>query len=652
MNTINPFNITKAVDYSDEEINEFWVDIPGDSGFTDIIKPTSPMPMIILGGKGSGKTHIMRYFSYNLQKLRHNTQGLETVKSDGYVGVYMRCSGLNSNRFSGKNQSQDLWNSVFSYYMELWLAQLLLTTIVELFGQNEEESNDEKLYHAINELFDEINAKVDEEKNLNSIINRLKQLQKEVDYEVNNCAITGQPITSIRISVTSGKLVFGIPQLLSKLIPELSEIKFIYLLDEYENLTSNQQMYVNTLIREKEDPATFRIGSRLYGMKTYLTFSAQEEIKVGSEYESYNIDGFFRDREDDYKQFVINICLKRLNTNGFSVTSQSELESYFRVPSFEENIQHKISNKVYFNRLTRKLQQAKIKDVDTIISNLTFEQSVLLERTNVFLFYRIWKKGKAKLLDSAAEIHKECILYFENREGKNLTQHHKVLDKYKNDIIDQVYRELSLPVVYLGLPTYIKMSCGIPRHLLIILKHIYRWSVFNGENPFVNGNMLSTNSQMRGLNEATSWFLNDARIPGREGKDVQLSIHRLGTLLQALRFSDLPPECSISSFAIKTSVAHEKINAIIDYMKRYSYLIEVNSRRDKNSNRKDTTYQINGLLAPEWELSINRRGIVSFSEIEMKAIFEPNDESEFKSFLNTKAGSYNAPFYQQPTLFE
>jgi hypothetical protein len=65
---------------------------------------------------------------------------------------------------------------------------------------------------------------------------------------------------------------------------------------------------------------------------------------------------------------------------------------------------------------------------------------------------------------------------------------------------------------------------------------------------------------MRGLNEATSWFLNDARIPGREGKVVQLSIHRLGTLLQALRFSDLPPECSISSFALKTSVAHEEIN--------------------------------------------------------------------------------------------
>ena len=27
----NPFNITKAVDYTDEELNKFWVDFPGDS---------------------------------------------------------------------------------------------------------------------------------------------------------------------------------------------------------------------------------------------------------------------------------------------------------------------------------------------------------------------------------------------------------------------------------------------------------------------------------------------------------------------------------------------------------------------------------------------------------------------------------------------
>ena len=59
----NPFNITKAVDFSDQEIHDYWIDIPESGGFQQLVKPTSAMPMFILGGKGSGKTHLMRYFS-------------------------------------------------------------------------------------------------------------------------------------------------------------------------------------------------------------------------------------------------------------------------------------------------------------------------------------------------------------------------------------------------------------------------------------------------------------------------------------------------------------------------------------------------------------------------------------------------------------
>ena len=65
----NPFDITKAVDYTDNEIYKYWVDLGGDNqGFEGMIKPNTLMPMIIVGSKGSGKTHIMKYFSYELQK--------------------------------------------------------------------------------------------------------------------------------------------------------------------------------------------------------------------------------------------------------------------------------------------------------------------------------------------------------------------------------------------------------------------------------------------------------------------------------------------------------------------------------------------------------------------------------------------------------
>ena len=84
------------------------------------------------------------------------------------------------------------------------------------------------------------------------------------------------------------------------------------MIDEFENLTVDQQKHINTLLREKESPSTFKIGARLYGVRTYSTNSAEEENKENSEYEVYNIDKEFRERFSDYKSWAKKICIKKL----------------------------------------------------------------------------------------------------------------------------------------------------------------------------------------------------------------------------------------------------------------------------------------------------------------------------------------------------
>ena len=85
--TINPFDVTKAVDLPDELINSYWTNFYTDGGFEQMLQPTSLTPMIIRGSKGSGKTHIMRYFSYELQKLRYGNHLKERLDNDGFIGV-------------------------------------------------------------------------------------------------------------------------------------------------------------------------------------------------------------------------------------------------------------------------------------------------------------------------------------------------------------------------------------------------------------------------------------------------------------------------------------------------------------------------------------------------------------------------------------
>ncbi len=224
---INPFNITKAVDYSDEELNKFWVDFPIEKGFKGIIKPTSEMPMIILGSKGSGKTHLMKHFSYSMQYIRWNENILNGVIEDGYFGVYLRCSGLNGFKFNGRGESEETWQDIFSYYLELWLSQLLLNNMIHLIENTHVKINEHVVTLEILDLFD-IKDLPNNIKSLTHLSKYLNDLQKEIDYAINNRAFTNVKISeNIKILVSPGKLIFGIPEVLVNQIEEFRDMTWM-----------------------------------------------------------------------------------------------------------------------------------------------------------------------------------------------------------------------------------------------------------------------------------------------------------------------------------------------------------------------------------------------------------------------------------------
>ena len=307
----NPFSATRAADFTDKQIYAYWVDLSKDGKLWEMINPRLELPMVILGSKGSGKTHVMRYLSFALQRLRHTDSVIDGIRTEGYVGIYMRCSGLNSARFCRKGQSDEIWADVFAYYMELWLGQMVVDACYEaLKGMQVIVDQGGSIATAVKDLFDTpANPFPDSVAELG---NHLRSLQKDLDVAINNCAIDGT--LDIRIRASSGKLVFGIPQILAAHIPELRDTVFVYLIDEFENLTEQQQKLINTLIREKQTPCSFKIGTRLYGQRTQSTFCADEEIKEGSEYEKLPLDVRFRNKERRYRTFARRLVIKRLTT--------------------------------------------------------------------------------------------------------------------------------------------------------------------------------------------------------------------------------------------------------------------------------------------------------------------------------------------------
>ncbi len=656
-----PFDVTKAVDFTDAQIAATWVDLPGEGGFLELVNPRSPMPLMLLGGKGSGRTHLMRYYSYALQKLRsRGSDVVACLRQERYLGVYMRCEGLNAGRFDGKGQPPEAWAAIFAYYMDLWLAQLVVQTAADAFkGHLELDENEATIVASIEALFDE--RFVLSGRSLQAVITSFTELRREVDLAVNNAALT-RSLGELRIRSTRGRLVFGIPRVLQEHLRSLQGVSIVYLIDELENLTGAQQQYVNTLIREKELPCTFKVGARLYGFRTAKTLSAGEENRLGSEYEQVVLDEQMR-IDPRYDGFTRQLVVRRLRGAGLLPELQDadagkSLDALFETyPSsnFGEaettfvNENYRGEERPWLVRLRKQLLDSlehrdginlgTARDIDRVIQGVTCVAFPLLEKANVFLLYQDWSSGR-NLVESALEIESTCRAL---QDGGDAPRHKHVLSHFKGDLLAQMLRDTRQKQRYFGLETFIEMSSGIPRHLLIVLKFVYRWALFHGERPFA-GKPVSLTAQRAGVIQASSWFFEDARCTGEDAESVQAGVERLARLFHQMRYSDKPVESALTTFCFDETSASAEARKTIRHARESSLLLRVISgAKDRNAEGVVAKYQLNPMLCPRFDLPLARRGTISLSTDEIECIFGAHTE-RFDGVLGERLQRMNAPF--------
>lgn len=651
----NPFEVTKAVDLTDEEIASTWVDLPG-GGFGSLANPRSPMPKFIVGGKGGGRTHLLRYFSFALQRIRHGASLLEGIKEDGYIGIYSRCHGLNSYRFADKGQPPEIWSAIFAYYTEVWLGRLTIDLIGETrrIAGEIAGSSSLRFANAVRDLFDfDLPNSGGGDDPISELSQTFRTIQKDLDEAVNNVALSRS--LQVTIGASPGRLAFGVPRLVVDHFGELKGVKFAYLLDEFENLTAEQQKYVNTLVREKELPCTFVIGSRLFGMRTQETLSAGEENREGSEYDLIVLEDTYRSDKASYKKFCSDIVRLRLSESGFDPSVRGVLEESFEDPqrsigSLEERARaHLCRNSVqgglspWFARLSTQLANAvPTKELPAILHLLTSSEDPLLEKFAVFLLYRAWSDG-LDLLRAADEIRSDLQRLREEGPGRSKTA--VTYKHYRADLYAQLLNDLREPQEYFGLDDFIRMSGFLPRNLLLAMKRSTRWSLFLGEEPFRKV-PLSMRAQAEGIREASAWFLNDAKGLGRIGEETQIAIRRLGSLFREMRFSDKPAEVACSAFSTdRQGLSRPAIRSLNEAIS-HSLLLEVPSgRRDRNSRVFIHKYQLNPMLAPMFDLSLALRGVADLSVREINTVFDPEvSEEAFAAEKAARLARLNAPF--------
>lgn len=667
----NPFQLTRAADLDDDQITKLWVD--PENNLIRMLRPSSRLPMLILGGRGSGKTHLLRYYSYPVQRRVHGCSNmLEQVSKTGYLGIHTRCMGLYFNRFSAKRLSEPQWQTLFSNYIELWFGQLILNTAIEFLTDTEQfESFDQfATTSAIAELFDvPLNLDV---WTLGAFSEFLKSLQRDLDTEVNMASFRKPAYP--KFVVTPGRLTFGIPKVLSSMIPSLNNIQFTLFIDEYEHLYAEQQKNINTLIRERENPVSFKIGARLHGMKTYQTWGGGEELKEGSDYELLKLDADLRKQDSKYAEFAAQLCLARIKfelrgwPEGWTDDNAAVMlvNTFQSSPLIEETVQFQLAKRggdspwltaveSSLSKHLGKLGVQSMDDVKYIVSKLRFEKDPLIEKTSTFLFYGAWD-DQVNLVTAVNEIHDSALRY--SHERCQSTLHAKKLKHFREDMRDQMLAELNLDknagmpglmARYIGLETWIRMSDGIIRNLITTLKHVYDWALFRGENIYSQGG-ISLNSQSLAVQEASRWFVNDANVLEADRGMVETGIKRVATLLRKLRFSEKPSECSLCRFSVNLNALDPLARRIIEAAEMWSLLIRDSDRKQRNPGEYLTLLRINPLVSPDYYLPVSARGNIDLNPKDCLAVFATQDEAAYRSVEREKVGRCTPPFNRRKTV--
>ena len=644
----NPFNVTKASEYSDEQINRYWVHI----GDKEVLNPQDYTPKYILGGKGCGKTHLLRYYSYPLQRLRGGS--IEDVLSkDKYIGIYSVFSTMDASRCEGKNVPDEQWTALFKYYFELYISSFVLKFISEYIETEKGKAKEVDFVTSVMDLF--LKKISIGSCNLKTLLDFVESERKNIDFKIENVAFTGN-FNDVQINLKPGSLIFGIPEVLGKIYSDFENVEFIYIMDEYEKLVDWQKRYVNTLVWEKKYPSTFWIGARKYGY-TDMHTETGEELKKGSEYNPFFMDVYYQYNEKAFEAFARELISKRLKRDDKEAVA--DLAAKFKNGKEEAISLIKISKKGNYKHLKNLSSEIKLAikrglvpesedDIQAIINNIKADtdDNPLEQKYKLYLFYQMWSDRKIKsLVEISESVKNEYRNYKEDKDSK----YSNIIEKYKSDFIAQLCEENGEEYyAFSGLDDFIKLAWGNPRVLLLLLKKTIEKAQVFQEHPLDCGGQISLHAQYIGIKETAQWYLEDAELTGTTGSYINTAINNLAKYFRLYRFSDKPTDTSVCAFNYGTEDISHNAADLIRMMELHSLLVKVdNERKQKNSGKAEKTYQLNRILAPNWNLPSARRGIADFNSNIIEAIFNHDSFGRFNSEYVTMKNRMNAPFVKK-----
>jgi len=245
-------------------------------------------PSIIVGGRGCGKTMLLRYLSHKsmFSPARPNVPDEALYR----IGLYWRTDTQFSNSMVKRNIHDDTWAAAFNHMASLIIGIEVLDSLLSIESCKPETITKKDL-----ELLDFTRLRAFHP-NLPSLLSELRNWLEEEMWRfeawVNDVRKTPEPQF-----LAGMPFILALIQEIRRQLPSLKHSVFMVYVDEYENLTTYQQEIINTWLKHSETPLIFNLAMKRYGFVTRSTTGPQQLSHIhdfrSHDLEDYLLDGGF-----------------------------------------------------------------------------------------------------------------------------------------------------------------------------------------------------------------------------------------------------------------------------------------------------------------------------------------------------------------------
>lgn len=550
-------------------------------------------PWVLQGGRGTGKTTVLRGLSYLGQyEIMHND--IHAFDANSFIGIYYRANTNHVRAFCGKGVDSKSWQGIFEHYFNLVICWEILNF---LKWHQQLQSSDETLSASAC-------RKIATSLLLTSDVTNFIQLAEIVEEAIYKFQVTINNINNGHVKDLS---MSGVPiEIITSETLKLAQFhkKTYYLLiDEYENFTDDQQECINTLIKHVPDSYTIKIGVREMGWRNKSTHNELESLNDPADYRLTKIEDEFSLQEElKFNNFAAEVCNLRLKQ---LFKDEKDRQDY---------------------------------SIQTALSGISIEDEAVklkVSDTDLFRLYTQAEKNLSLQLD-ITPLYKYMIAYW--AETHDMTVEIAIKDylsdprkwdvRYRNynySLLFKINRGKykQIPKYYAGWNTFVKLANGNIRYLMELVYQAYSMHLDNDEVD----NPVTVETQTLAAKRVGYKNLTELEGSCKIGWKLTKFVQSLGTIFEKLAKDGDINAPEVDQFDLEGEISEESQKILNLGVMNLALVRMPSNKLTGLKSLKDFQYQLHPIFAPYFGYSFRKKRKMTLTDTDIIGCVQTSNDT-------------------------